>query len=388
MMLNFMTKKKNRMQDCKMVCKNFNRKESVLIAQSLDISKKGSVILGALLSSLWLTNPLNAHEKNGAFVGISLEVGRADQKTNAYKNGELFQVPFGDVSANDDGKVPDGQTGGCQPASGTPGMPGYTKANCVVNWTSRTMLSTNKNIPGRNQPMYGLGVMTGYKHFIGKKRWFGLRYYGFFDYGHTNFSNSRAANAISPFYLSDQKADMYTYGFGTDMLFNIIDKPKATAGFFLGVNFAGNTWTNNRVGYFKDGYVYGVNTDADAYMTNADGTITCGDTTPASCNVGINPNSVYTTGKLNAKVNNTIFQFLVNVGIRTNIFEHHGIEFGIKIPTLPNHFFKGSTTIRAKKQGPLENGQPTTITGAETNFSLTQTLRRQYSMYLRYVYTF
>ncbi|MUU29389.1 outer membrane protein, partial [Helicobacter pylori] len=66
MMLNFMTKKKNRMQDCKMVCKNFNRKESVLIAQSLDISKKGSVILGALLSSLWLTNPLNAHEKNGA----------------------------------------------------------------------------------------------------------------------------------------------------------------------------------------------------------------------------------------------------------------------------------------------------------------------------------
>ncbi|RKU90576.1 outer membrane protein, partial [Helicobacter pylori] len=104
--------------------------------------------------------------------------------------------------------------------------------------------------------------------------------------------------------------------------------------------------------------------------------------------VGINPNSVYATGKLNAKVNHTIFQFLVNVGIRTNIFEHHGIEFGIKIPTLPNHFFKGSTTIRAKKQGPLENGQPTTITGAETNFSLTQTLRRQYSMYLRYVYTF
>lgn len=46
------------------------------------------------------------------------------------------------------------------------------------------------------------------------------------------------------------------------------------------MNFAGNTWTNNRVGYFKDGYVYGVNTDADAYMTNADGTITCGDTTP------------------------------------------------------------------------------------------------------------
>ncbi|GAA8686110.1 hypothetical protein oki286_07780 [Helicobacter pylori] len=172
------------------------------------------------------------------------------------------------------------------------------------------------------------------------------------------------------------------------MLFNIIDKPKATAGFFVGVNFAGNTWTNNRVGYFKDGYVYGVNTDADAYMTNADGTITCGDTTPASCNVGINPNSVYTTGKLNAKVNHTIFQFLVNVGIRTNIFEHHGIEFGIKIPTLPNYFFKGSTTIKEQSQGPLKDGKPTTITGAETNFSLTQTLRRQYSMYLRYVYTF
>lgn len=83
---------------------------------------------------------------------------------------------------------------------------------------------------------------------------------------------------------------------------------------------------------------------------------------PASCNVGINPNSVYATGKLNAKVNHTIFQFLVNVGIRTNIFEHHGIEFGIKIPTLPNYFFKGSTTIKEQSQGPLKDGKPTTIT--------------------------
>lgn len=51
--------------------------------------------------------------------------------------------------------------------------------------------------------MYGLGVMIGYKYFIGKKRWFGLRYYGFFDYGYINFFNFRVVNVILFFYLSD-----------------------------------------------------------------------------------------------------------------------------------------------------------------------------------------
>ncbi|WP_104713255.1 outer membrane protein [Helicobacter cetorum] len=393
------------MQNRKKIVRNFSGNRSV-VADSLDISKRGSVVLGTFLGSFLLLSPLMAYEKNGAFVGISLEIGRADQKTNAYKDGSLFQIPNGTVSSNnlaidakdpfakdksgkDITKVPLHNNNIPQQKLGSPG--GCAPGNCVVNWSGLNMLSTNKNLLGHNQPMYGLGVMTGYKHFIGKKKWFGLRYYGFFDYGHSNFSNSRAANAISPFYLNNQKVDMYTYGFGTDMLFNIINKDKATAGFFVGVNFAGNTWTNNRVGYFEDGYVYGVNTDANAYMTNADGTITCGDEmdAPGKCQVGINPNSEYTTGKLNSKVNNTHFQFLVNVGIRTNFFKHHGIEFGIKIPTIPNEFFKGSTTIKEKSQGqPTKDGKPTTITGPETTFSLTQTLMRQYSMYLRYVYTF
>ncbi len=413
------------MQNRKKIVRNFSGNRSV-VANSLGVSKKGSVVLGTFLGSLLLSSSLMAYEKNGAFVGISLEIGRADQKTNAYKDGSLFQIPNGTVSSNNlpvdakdsfqknptkkevevDGKkeqqvvVPLHNNNIPQQKLGSPG--GCAPGNCVVNWSGLNMLSTNKNLLGHNQPMYGLGVMTGYKHFIGKKKWFGLRYYGFFDYGHSNFSNSRAANAISPFYLNNQKVDMYTYGFGTDMLFNIINKDKATAGFFVGVNFAGNTWTNNRVGYFEDGYVYGVNTDANAYMTNADGTIPCGDEmdAPGKCQVGINPHSEYTTGKLNSKVNNTHFQFLVNVGIRTNFFKHHGIEFGIKIPTIPNEFFKGHTTINERSQGPQKEVttgsgkdqkttlEPTTITGPETTFSLTQTLMRQYSMYLRYVYTF
>nr|WP_104747498.1 outer membrane protein [Helicobacter cetorum] len=391
------------MQNRKKIVRGFSAKRSVLMVDSLGVCQKSSVMLGVFLGSLLLSSPLLAYEKNGAFVGISLEIGRADQKTNAYKDGSLFQIPNGTVSSNNlpvDTNVPFAKDKSGKDVTNVPlhdnnipqqklGSPGgCSQGNCVVNWSGLTMPSTNKNLLGHNQPMYGLGVMTGYKHFMGKKKWFGMRYYGFFDYGHSNFSNSRAANAISPFYLSNQKVDMYTYGFGTDMLFNIINKDKATAGFFVGVNFAGNTWTNNRVGYFEDGYVYGVNTDANAYNTNADGTITCGDTTPASCSVGINPNSEYATGKLNSKVNNTHFQFLVNVGIRTNFFKHHGIEFGIKIPTIPNKFFKGSTTIREKSQGLANNGKPTTIVGPETTFSLTQTLYRQYSMYLRYIYTF
>lgn len=100
---------------------------------------------------------------------------------------------------------------------------------------------------------------------------------------------------------------MYIYGFGIDMFFNIIDKFKVMVGFFLGVNFVGNIWINNCVGYFKDGYVYGVNMDVDVYMINVDGIIICGDMMLVSCNVGINFNSVYIIGKLNVKVNYMIF---------------------------------------------------------------------------------
>ncbi len=69
-----------------------------------------------------------------------------------------------------------------------------------------------------NGAMNGLGVQVGYKQFFGKKRTWGLRYYGFFDYNHayikSNFFNSAS--------------DVWTYGVGSDLLFNFINDKKPT----------------------------------------------------------------------------------------------------------------------------------------------------------------
>ncbi|PDW19195.1 outer membrane protein, partial [Helicobacter pylori] len=64
-----------------------------------------------------------------------------------------------------------------------------------------------------NGAMNGIGVQVGYKQFFGKKRNWGLRYYGFFDYNHayikSNFFNSAS--------------DVWTYGVGMDALYNFIN---------------------------------------------------------------------------------------------------------------------------------------------------------------------
>ncbi|WP_269473616.1 outer membrane protein [Helicobacter suis] len=299
-------------------------------------------------------------ENSAAFIGVGLEVGRANKEVVGEKNGQLFQVPQGTVVLS--ASKPDAnQVGGDQCVQG----------NCKAVWSSETMLSSNANNPGRNQPMFGLNVLAGYKQFFGKKKWFGLRYYGFFDYGHSNFSNATASNRVSVFYLNDAKVDMYTYGAGIDMLFNIINKTKFVFGLFIGSQFAGNSWTSNKANYFNQGYVIGTVPGECAYIPDSDNP--CNGPTPTT-DIGtsgnINPASLKTTGPLKHSINSTHFQFLVNVGLRTNIIKHHGVEFGIKIPTLPSLYYKGS----AWKSNNL--------------YTLQETFRRQYSMYLRYIYSF
>ncbi|BCD45594.1 Outer membrane protein [Helicobacter suis] len=313
----------------------------------------GGVFLGVCTLSL-------SAENSAAFIGVGLEVGRANKEVVGEKNGQLFQVPQGTVVLS--ASKPDAnQVGGDQCVQG----------NCKAVWSSETMLSSNANNPGRNQPMFGLNVLAGYKQFFGKKKWFGLRYYGFFDYGHSNFSNATASNRVSVFYLNDAKVDMYTYGAGIDMLFNIINKTKFVFGLFIGSQFAGNSWTSNKANYFNQGYVIGTVPGECAYIPDSDNP--CNGSTPTT-DIGtsgnINPASLKTTGPLKHSINSTHFQFLVNVGLRTNIIKHHGVEFGIKIPTLPSLYYKGS----AWKSNNL--------------YTLQETFRRQYSMYLRYIYSF
>ncbi|MGN8433762.1 SabA family sialic acid-binding adhesin, partial [Helicobacter pylori] len=158
-----------------------------------------------------------------------------------------------------------------------------------------------------NGAMNGIGVQVGYKQFFGKKRNWGLRYYGFFDYNHayikSNFFNSAS--------------DVWTYGVGMDALYNFINDKntnflgknnKLSVGLFGGFALAGTSWLNSQ--------------QVNLTMMN----------------------DLY-----NAKVSASNFQFLFDLGLRMNLARpkkkdsdhaaQHGIELGFKIPTINTNYY-------------------------------------------------
>ncbi|GAA8086692.1 Hop family outer membrane protein HopA [Helicobacter pylori] len=146
------------------------------------------------------------------------------------------------------------------------------------------------NSQSNNGAMNGVGVQLGYKQFFGKSKFFGIRYYAFFDYNHayikSNFFNSAS--------------NVFTYGAGSDLLLNFINggsnqNRKVSFGIFGGIALAGTTWLNNQSANLK----------ASSY---------------------------------NAKTNNTNFQFLFNTGLRLQGI-HHGVELGVKIPTINTNYY-------------------------------------------------
>lgn len=148
------------------------------------------------------------------------------------------------------------------------------------------------NSQSNNGAMNGVGVQLGYKQFFGKNKFFGIRYYAFFDYNHayikSNFFNSAS--------------NVFTYGAGSDLLLNFINggsdkNRKVSFGIFGGIALAGTTWLNSQ-----------------------------------SANLKI-ANSAYS-----AKINNTNFQFLFNTGLRLQGI-HHGVELGVKIPTINTNYY-------------------------------------------------
>ncbi|PDW11612.1 hypothetical protein BB390_00525 [Helicobacter pylori] len=148
------------------------------------------------------------------------------------------------------------------------------------------------NSQSNNGAMNGVGVQLGYKQFFGKNKFFGIRYYGFFDYNYayikSNFFNSAS--------------NVFTYGAGSDLLLNFINggsnqNRKISFGIFGGIALAGTTWLNSQFVNLKT-----------------------------------------TTSIYNAKINNTNFQFLFNTGLRLQGI-HHGVELGVKIPTINTNYY-------------------------------------------------
>ncbi|GAA8708964.1 outer membrane protein [Helicobacter pylori] len=185
------------------------------------------------------------------------------------------------------------------------------------------MISSQNN----NGALNGLGVQVGYKQFFGESKRWGLRYYGFFDYNHGYIKSS----------FFNSSSDIWTYGGGSDLLVNIINDSitrknnKLSVGLFGGIQLAGTTWLNSQ-------YV----------------------------------NLTALNNPYSAKVNTSNFQFLFNLGLRTNLAtakkedsEHsaqHGIELGIKIPTINTNYYS--------------------FLGAKLEY------RRLYSVYLNYVFAY
>ncbi|WP_202978753.1 Hop family adhesin SabA [Helicobacter pylori] len=186
------------------------------------------------------------------------------------------------------------------------------------------MISSQNN----NGALNGLGVSVGYKQFFGESKRWGLRYYGFFDYNHGYIKSS----------FFNSSSDIWTYGGGSDLLVNFINDSvtrknnKLSVGLFGGIQLAGTTWLNSQ-------YV----------------------------------NLTALNNPYSAKVNTSNFQFLFNLGLRTNLAtakkekdsEHsaqHGIELGIKIPTINTNYYS--------------------FLGAKLEY------RRLYSVYLNYVFAY
>ncbi|MGN8491595.1 Hop family adhesin SabA [Helicobacter pylori] len=185
------------------------------------------------------------------------------------------------------------------------------------------MISSQNN----NGALNGLGVQVGYKQFFGESKRWGLRYYGFFDYNHGYIKSS----------FFNSSSDIWTYGGGSDLLVNIINDSitrknnKLSVGLFGGIQLAGTTWLNSQ-------YV-----NLTAFN---------------------NPYS--------AKVNASNFQFLFNLGLRTNLAmkkkkdsersAQHGMELGVKIPTINTNYYS--------------------FLGTKLEY------RRLYSVYLNYVFAY
>ncbi|GAA7064631.1 hypothetical protein ID0186_02120 [Helicobacter pylori] len=151
----------------------------------------------------------------------------------------------------------------------------------------------------------GFGIQMGYKQFFGNKRNIGLRYYAFFDYGFTQLGSLSSA----------VKANIFTYGAGTDFLWNIFRRvfsdQSLTVGVFGGIQIAGNTWDSSLRSQIENSF--------KAYPTP------------------------------------TNFQFLFNLGLRARFAStmhrrflsasqsiQHGMEFGVKIPAINQRYLKAN----------------------------------------------
>ena len=117
------------------------------------------------------------------------------------------------------------------------------------------------------------GFVAGYKQFFNE--YLGLRYYANVDLTHATFK------------ITDFRPILVNYGVNVDFLGNFVVTEIADFGGFIGLGIGGNSWVGKDMQDMKNSY-------------NSEGT--------------------------NIKIKDTSFDVALNVGLRTNIAKHHGLE--------------------------------------------------------------
>ena len=154
----------------------------------------------------------------------------------------------------------------------------------------------------------------------------GLRYYANLDIYH-NLSKTNDE------YLGKADITLLNYGANVDFLGNFISTEIADFGGFVGLGIGANTLTGKYIKVMKD--------------------------------------SVRENGEKGEKFNDTGFDIWLNLGLRTNIATHHGLEVAVKVPFIPVKF------IEHKQVG-----------GGDYDFITTYTFGQTFSILARYTFSF
>ena len=175
------------------------------------------------------------------------------------------------------------------------------------------------------------GFVAGYKQFF--TPYLGLRYYANVGITHATVKSNSVADA----YGWKDKVDgtLINYGANVDFLANFVANETIDFGAFIGLGIGGNTWTGRDLDDHED------------YL-----------------------NSIARQAGTSVSLSKTSFDLSLNVGLRTNIATHHGIELVAKVPFLETKLLDKTITMQ----------------GASLNIK--NTLHQPFSVTARYTFSF
>ncbi|WP_104733173.1 outer membrane protein [Helicobacter felis] len=322
-------------------------------------------LLTGVFALLALT-PLSA-ENNGAFIqsGVNYYSNFSGTVTSVVKSASVQDLTEATKQDYIEWLVEEGDT--------------LARAQEIVNahgWLSGTEKNIKKKYPNGipsstttthyNGNLYGGNIEVGYKQFFGKKKRVGLRYYGMFSGQAGNYynANEQTSKQTGQDKSYNQPSANLFYGVGIDVLYNFYEKEDQTYGIFGGVMVGGSTWLMGEAlidPTLKD--------KSCVYPPDQSrGCISMNDSFE-NREKQLNKGNVY-----KASFSPTYVQFVFNFGFRMNFTKHQGFEFGTRIPTINDPYYK-ATQKRATETG--GKGSETTIT-----------FRRNASLYWNYVYNF